>query len=269
MQSYVNDHNDAVPATSDYLNLHGKVVLVTGASSGIGSATAALFGRCGARVAIGFHHNQTGAEETRDRICGTGGTARSIRADLQIPGEIRSLVDEVVCELGPIDILVNNAGSLIERVSLATQSVESWDSVMDLNLRSVFLCSQIVGNYMIKRKAGSIVNIGSIAARNGGGPGAGAYSAAKAGVITLTKSFAKELAPHGIRVNCVNPGVIDTPFHEVFSTPEAMKNFAKAISLGRVGKAVECANVVVFLASDAASYIVGESIEVNGGQLML
>jgi len=170
--------------------------------------------------------------------------------------------------LGPIDILVNNAGSLIERAALATQSVESWDSVMHLNLRSVFLTSQIVGNAMIQRRTGSIVNVGSIAARNGGGPGAGAYSAAKAGVITLTKSLAKELAPHGIRVNCANPGVIDTPFHEVFSTPESMRNFAKMIPLGRVGSAIECAKVIMFLASDAASYVVGESIEVNGGQLM-
>ena len=129
--------------------------------------------------------------------------------------------------------------------------------------------SQIVGNAMVERGTGSIVNIGSIAARNGGGPGSGAYSAAKAGVITLTKSLAKELAPNGIRVNCVNPGVIDTPFHEVFSTPESMTNFAKMIPLGRVGNAMECAKVIVFLSSDAASYIVGESIELNGGQLML
>jgi 3-oxoacyl-[acyl-carrier protein] reductase len=129
--------------------------------------------------------------------------------------------------------------------------------------------SQIVGNAMAERGTGSIVNIGSIAARNGGGPGSGAYSAAKAGVITLTKSLAKELAPHGIRVNCVNAGVIDTPFHEVFSTPESMRTFAKMIPLGRVGSAMECAKVIVFIASDAASYVGGESIEVNGGQLML
>lgn len=269
MQNFANIQDSTILTAGDYLNVQDKVVLVTGASSGIGAATAALFGKFGARVALGFHHNEKGAEARRDEIRQSGGTACSIRANVQNPEEINHLIDEVVSMLGPIDILVNNAGSLIERAALMTQSVESWDSVMHLNLRSVFLMSQIVGNAMIKRRTGAIVNIGSIAARNGGGPGSGAYSAAKAGVITLTKSLAKELAPHGIRVNCVNPGVIDTPFHEVFSTPESMKNFAKMIPLGRVGNAMECAKVIVFLASDAASYLVGESIEVNGGQLML
>ncbi len=252
----------------NYLNVEGKVVLVTGASSGIGAATAALFGSLGARVAIGFHSNRKGAETTCEAIRSAGGTAVSLRADVQIPEEIESLVNRTVEQLGPIDILVNNAGSLIARAALMSQTVESWDAVMRLNLRSAFLCSQIAGSSMIKRGTGSIVNIGSIAAHNGGGPGSGAYSAAKAAVITLTKSLAKELAPHGIRVNCVNPGVIDTPFHEVFSTPEAMKNFVKVIPLGRVGTPVECAKAIVFLASDAASYITGESVEVNGGQLM-
>jgi NAD(P)-dependent dehydrogenase (short-subunit alcohol dehydrogenase family) len=269
MQDHASSQEREVVATSDYLNVQGKVVLVTGASSGIGAATAILFGKFGARVAVGFHHNERGAEATRDEIRESGGVACAIRANVENPGEINSLIDETLSLLGPIDILVNNAGSLVERAALMTQSVDSWDSVMHLNLRSVFLLSQIVGNSMIERKVGSIVNIGSIAARNGGGPGSGAYSAAKAGVITLTKALAKELAPQGIRVNCVNPGVIDTPFHEMFSTPESMRNFAKMIPLGRVGNAMECAKVIVFLASDAASYIVGESIEVNGGQLML
>jgi 3-oxoacyl-[acyl-carrier protein] reductase len=269
MQNYESTQGNEILAAADYLNVQDKVVLVTGASSGIGAATAFLFGKCGARVALGFHRNERGAEVTRDEIRQIGGTAHSFQADVQNPEEINSMVEEVGSLLGPIDILVNNAGSLIERAALMAQSLAGWDSVMQLNLRSVFLLSQIVGNSMIERGAGAIVNIGSIAARNGGGPGSGAYSAAKAGVITLTKSLAKELAPHGIRVNCVNPGVIDTPFHEVFSTPESMRNFAAMIPLGRVGKAIECAKVIVFLASDAASYIVGECIEVNGGQMML
>lgn len=269
MENCANLQANSILTADDYLKLLNKVVLITGASSGIGAATAALFGRLGARVALGFHNNERGAGAIRDEIRQSGGTACSIRADVQDPEAIRFLIDETVSMLGPIDILINNAGSLIERAALMKQSVASWDSVINLNLRSIFLMSQIVGNAMVERGTGSIVNIGSIAARNGGGPGSGAYSAAKAGVITLTKSLAKELAPNGIRVNCVNPGVIDTPFHEVFSTPESMKNFAKMIPLGRVGKAIECAKVIVFLASDAAGYIVGESIELNGGQLML
>ncbi len=122
---------------------------------------------------------------------------------------------------------------------------------------------------MVARRSGSIINIVSIAGRNGGGPGAGAYATAKGGLITFTKSLAKELAPHGVRVNGVSPGVIDTPFHEVFSTPEMMANFVRSIPLGRVGTSVEVAKVIAFLASEAASYITGETIEVNGGQLML
>jgi 3-oxoacyl-[acyl-carrier protein] reductase len=122
---------------------------------------------------------------------------------------------------------------------------------------------------MIERKRGSIVNIVSIAGRNGGGPGSGPYAAAKAGLIALTKSMAKELAPHGIRVNAVSPGVIDTPFHEVFSTPEMIANYVRQIPLGRIGTAMECGTAIAFIASDAASFIVGETLEVNGGQLML
>jgi 3-oxoacyl-[acyl-carrier protein] reductase len=121
---------------------------------------------------------------------------------------------------------------------------------------------------MIERRRGAIVNVVSIAGHNGGGPGAGAYAAAKAALTSYTKALAKELAPHGVRVNAVSPGVIATPFHEVFSTPEMIQNFVKAIPLGRVGTSVECATAIAFLVSDAASYIVGETLEVNGGQLM-
>jgi 3-oxoacyl-[acyl-carrier protein] reductase len=127
----------------------------------------------------------------------------------------------------------------------------------------------MVAPSMVERKSGAIINIVSIAGRNGGGPGALAYATAKGGLITFTKGLAKELAASGVRVNAVSPGVIDTPFHEVFSTPEMIKNFVAGIPLGRVGTAMECATVIAFLASEAASYIVGETIEVNGGQLML
>src|SRR5262249_29370251 len=172
-------------------------------------------------------------------------------------------------ELGPIDILVNNAGSLVGRMKLHEITGEKWHDIFNLNLKSAVLCSQAVAPSMIERRSGAIVNIVSIAGRNGGGPGAAAYASAKGGLITFTKALAKELAPHGVRVNAVSPGVIDTPFHEVFSTPEMIRNFVAAIPMGRIGTPMECAKAIAFLASDAASYIVGETIEINGGQLML
>jgi len=253
----------------NYLDLSGKVALITGASSGIGAATASLFAELGATVAIGYHSNQQGAEQVRDGIVSRSGKAVTLRADVRQSAEVQSLVKSTVDQLGPIDILVNNAGSLVERMKILEVTEQRWDEIMDLNLKSAVLCSQAVAASMVERKRGAIVNIVSIAGRNGGGPGAGAYATAKGGLITLTKSMAKELAPHGVRVNAVSPGVIDTPFHEVFSTPEMLLNFVKAIPMGRVGSAMECATVIAFLASDAASYVAGETIEVNGGQLML
>jgi 3-oxoacyl-[acyl-carrier protein] reductase len=253
----------------NYLDLTGKVALITGASSGIGAATAAVFADLGARVAMGYFHNQKGAEQTRESIAGRGGKAIAIRADVCRENEIRRLVKSAADELGPIDILVNNAGSLVERMKIGEVTGEKWDGIQNLNLKSAVLCSQAVAASMTERRAGAIVNVVSIAGRNGGGPGAGAYAAAKAGLIAFTKSLARELGPHGIRVNAVSPGVIDTPFHEVFSTPEMMRNFAAIIPLGRVGAPVECATAIAFLASDAASFVVGETLEVNGGQLML
>jgi 3-oxoacyl-[acyl-carrier protein] reductase len=253
----------------NYLDLTGKVALVTGASSGIGAATAAVFADLGAQVAIGYHRNQKGAEEVRAKIAASGAKVVAIQADMRHSAEIARMVQGVVEQLGPIDILVNNAGSLVARIPLAKLTEEGWDEIIDLNLKSAALCSQAVTASMIERGSGAIINVVSIAGRNGGGPGAGPYAAAKGGLISFTKSMAKELAPHGVRVNAVSPGVIDTPFHEVFSTAEMIMSFVKQIPLGRVGTAMECAEAIAFLASGAASYIVGETLEVNGGQLML
>src|ERR1700730_18581031 len=253
----------------NFLELKGRVALVTGASSGIGAATAAVLADLGAKIAIGYHRNEVGAEAVRASIVAAGGGALGLRADMRRSDEITSLVMRTADELGPIDILVNNAGSLVERQGIREVTQERWDEIMSLNLTSPMLCSQVVAPSMIERKSGAIVNVVSIAGRTGGGPGAGAYSVAKGGLITFTKSLAKELAPHGVRVNAISPGVIDTPFHEVFSTPEMIRNFVATIPLGRLGMPVECAKVIAFLASDAASFVVGETIEVNGGQLML
>lgn len=249
---------------TNYLDLTGKVALITGASSGIGAATAEVFAELGAKIAIGYYRNQKGAEKVRAK---TGATA--IQADVRGEAGIRTLIETTTAALGPIDILINNAGSLVERLKIREITVEKWDDILNLNLKSAMLCSQAVAPSMIERRSGAIVNIVSIAGRNGGGPGAGPYAVAKGGLITLTKSMAKELAPYGIRVNAISPGVIDTPFHEVFSTPETIKGFVATIPMGRTGTSLECAKAIAFLASDAAAYIAGETLEVNGGQLML
>lgn len=253
----------------NYLDLTGRTALVTGASSGIGAATAEAFAQSGARVALGYFRNRSGAEQTRDRINAAGGNAIAVGGDMSKAAGIRSVVESAASELGPFDILVNNAGSLVKRIPLRELTEEGLDEVLDVNLKSAVLCTQAVAPMMVERKRGSIINVVSIAAHNGGGPGAGVYAASKAALIAFTKSSARELAPFGIRVNAISPGVIATPFHEVFSTPEMIANFVKGIPLGRVGKAEECAKVIAFLSSDAASYIVGETVEVNGGQLMV
>jgi 3-oxoacyl-[acyl-carrier protein] reductase len=252
----------------NYLDLSNKVALVTGASSGIGAASAKVLASLGADVAFTYLHNQAGAEKVRDEISSMGRRALAIHADVREAEQISATVSRVIEELGPIDILVNNAGSLVERKKNVEMTTELWDDVINLNLTSAMLCAKAVAPSMVERKSGTIINVVSIAAHNGGGPGAGAYSAAKAGLIALTKSQAKELAPQGVRVNAISPGTIDTPFHEVFSTPEMIKAAVATIPLGRLGTPEDCGKVVAFLASDAASFVVGETIEVNGGQLM-
>jgi len=250
------------------MNLTAKVALITGASSGIGAATARAFADLGAHVAIGYHANPQGADEVAAGITRGGGRAVAIRADVRRADDVRALVARTQEALGPIDILVNNAGSLVRRQPIRELTEAMLDEILALNLKSAVLCAQAVAASMIERKRGAIVNIGSIAGHTGGGPGAGPYAAAKAGLVAYTKSLAKELAPRGVRVNAVSPGVIATPFHEVFSTPEMMRSFVAMIPLGRIGTPEEVAAVIAFLASDASSYIVGETIEVNGGQLM-
>jgi 3-oxoacyl-[acyl-carrier protein] reductase len=253
---------------SNSFGLQGKVALVTGASSGIGRAAAEALAVNGARVAINFHRNEAGAASARDGIVSGGGSAIVVQADVTQSSDVESLVEQTLAELGPVDILVNNAGSLIERLKILELTEERWDQVIDLNLKSAFLCAKAVAGSMMERKTGTIINVSSIAGRNGGALGSIHYSTAKGGLITFTKGLAKELAPFGVRVNAVSPGVIDTRYHEQFSSPEMMKTYAGMIPLGRVGTPAEVAQVICFLASDAASYLAGETIEINGGMFM-
>jgi 3-oxoacyl-[acyl-carrier protein] reductase len=248
--------------------LKDQIALITGASSGIGYATAVAMAREGARVGVNFHKNKEGAERAVAEIRKAGGEAEAIRADVTSASEVQAMVDAVRKRWGRIDILVNNAGDLLARRMLAEMTEDYWDQIMALNLKSVFLCVKAVWEEMAARKGGNIINVSSIAGRNGGGPGSGAYASAKGGMITYTKSLAKELAPHGVRVNAVAPGVIATPYHERYSPPEVFQKFLASIPLGRAGTSEEVASVIVFLASPAASYIVGETIEMNGGMLM-
>jgi 3-oxoacyl-[acyl-carrier protein] reductase len=245
-----------------------QVALITGASSGIGRATAEAMAREGARVGVNYCKNQAGAEQTAESIRKAGGEALVVRADVTRAAEVLAMVEAVRKEWGRIDILVNNAGDLIARHSLTDMTEEYWDQIMALNLKSVFLCVRAVWQEMAERKTGCIINVSSIAGRNGGGPGAAAYAAAKGGLLTYTKGLAKELAPHGVRVNGIAPGVIATPYHERYSPGEAFQRFIAAIPLGRAGTSEEIADAIVFLASPAARYLTGETVEVNGGMLM-
>ncbi len=249
--------------------MNGRVALITGASTGIGRWSAIAMAECGATVAINYCKNQAGGEETLRAVEAAGGRGVLIQADVSTKAGAQTLVAATRAQLGAIDILVNNAGDLIERRSLREFDEDLWDRVMNLNLKSVWLVSQAVMSEMIERKTGAIINVGSIAGHHGGGPGAAVYATSKAAVHCLTKGLAKELAPYGIRVNAVAPGVIDTPFHERMSTPAMMEQFAASVPLGRTGTSEECGRVIAFLASDAAAYISGELIEINGGQLMV
>ena len=250
------------------MELQGKTALVTGASSGIGYATALLLAERGAGVAVHYYATPDGAERAVGEICAKGGSAFSVRANVSVAAEVEAMFKEVLSRFGRLDIVVNNAGDLVERCPIAEMSEELWDRIMDLNMKGVFLCCRAALAAMIPRGEGVIVNVASIAARHGGGPGAVAYAASKGGVLTLSKGLAREVAPKGVRVNAVSPGVISTRFHQRHSTPETMARFVSSIPMGRAGAAEEVAEAIAFLASPRSSYLTGETIEVNGGQLM-
>src|ERR671916_1531444 len=245
-----------------------EVAWVTGSSTGIGRAVAEALARDGRRGAVHYNASEAEAREVAEGISSSGGEAMLVGGDVSDSGEVGRMVGEIEGRFGRLDVLVNNAGSLVERRGLAEMTEDLWDRVMDVNLKSVFLCSRAVLPLMKRRGAGRIVNVTSVAARNGGGPGSVAYATAKGGVSTLTRAMAKELVSDGILVNGIAPGVITTPFHDRFTPPEVRERIAQGIPIGREGRPEETVGAMLFLASPAADYIVGEIIEVNGGQLM-
>jgi len=250
--------------------LSGQTALVTGASRGIGAASAIALAKAGAsRVVIHYNSYRQGADEVLAAVREAGAEGTAIKANLaELDGinECLRLIRETCPE---VDILVNNAGSLVRRAPLSNCTPETYDQVMNLNVKSVWQITQAVAPAMIAKSSGVIINLSSIAARNGGGPGATVYAAAKAAVSAMTKGMAKELAPHGIRVNAISPGTVDNYFHEQFSSREMLDNVVKMTPLGRLATNEDMADVVVFLCTDPSRYVIGQTIELNGGMYMI
>jgi len=245
-------------------DLKGKTAIVTGGARDIGRAVSLELARSGAAVVVNYHASGNRAESLVKEITAAGGRAVAVQADVTKSSDVDRLLAESRYAFGDrIDVLVNNSGGLIARKTIADMDEAFFDSVMDLNFKSVFLVTKATVPFMPESSA--IVNLSSLAARDGGGPGSAIYAAAKGAVLTLTRGLAKELASKKIRVNCVSPGMIDTTFHDTFTKPEARKATAARTAVGREGRPQDVANAVVFLASDASAYLSGESIEINGG----
>ena len=245
--------------------LDGKTALVTGASRGIGRAVALALAAAGARVAINYAGNVKAAEEVKAAVEAAGGTAILCQADVADSAAVEAMVAAVVKEFGTIYILVNNAG-ITRDTLLMRMKDEDFAKVLDTNLKGVFYCTKAVSKLMMKKRAGRIVNMASVIGLVGNA-GQANYAAAKAGVIGFSKSVAKELASRGITVNVVAPGFIGTDM--TADLPETVKEKALAdIPLGKMGEPEDVANAVLFLASDQASYITGQVVNVDGGMVM-
>ncbi|MGI6092985.1 MAG: 3-oxoacyl-[acyl-carrier-protein] reductase [Veillonellaceae bacterium] len=245
--------------------LDGKVAIITGASRGIGRSVALELAKAGAKIVVNYAGNAAAAENVKDAILAEGGQAIVVQADVSDAVAVDNLVKQTIEAFGRIDILVNNAG--ITRDGLLMRMKETdWDDVINTNLKGVFSCTKAVSKVMMKQKSGKIVNMTSVVGLMGNA-GQSNYAAAKAGVIGFTKSMAKELAPRGITVNAIAPGFISTDMTAVLS--EQVKiDLAQKIPLGRLGDPNDIAKAVLFLVSDSANYITGQTLNVDGGMVM-
>jgi 3-oxoacyl-[acyl-carrier protein] reductase len=244
-------------------DLRGKVVVVTGGVTGIGGAASLAFAATGAKV---FAQYLGGGPELA--AIEKAGIA-TLKLDLTEDGAPQRLIDAALTHYGRIDVLVNNAGSLVARIPVADLDDAFIDEVFDLNCRQLIHCCRIAARLMKEQGSGNIINVTSIAARNGASPGGSVYAGAKAFISAFSKTLAKELVGNGIRVNCVSPGTIHTAFHDRFSDEAKRESARKSIPMQRLGLADDCAGTFLYLASDKASgYVTGQVIEVNGGQLM-
>lgn len=251
------------------VDLKGKIALVTGGAKGIGESIATALSANGADVVVNYLTSEKNASQLVKKLEARGVRAIALKADVSIPGEVERMIKKVEEELkGSIDILINNAGTQVSLSSIEEMPIELWNKVLSINLTSAMASSKFVIPGMKRKNWGRIINISSISARSGGGPGGGHYASAKGGLSTLTKALAKELGPSGITVNAVAPGVIMTEMHEKFSKRKTLEFLKKQTPLGRLGTPEDVTGAVLFLASDSASYITGETIAINGGLRM-
>ncbi len=252
--------------TSD---LKGKVVLITGASTGIGAAAALAFARAGAKLVVHYNESRAAAEDVAAQVKALGASVTLAGGDVMQEANVKRIVAETMTAYGRVDVLINNAGGMLGRIKIEDYTTEHVNRVLALNVTQVALFMREVIPVMRRQKSGNVINVTSIAARNGGGGGAVLYAGAKGFISTVTRGWAKEVVGDGIRVNAVSPGVITTPFHDRYSTAEQLKAMQAMVPMNRLGSAEECAGTFLYLASDQMSgYVTGQVIEVNGGQLM-